>query len=171
MRLAWIAAGGPEQLPPDDPMTGGKGGGKKGGKKGGKGKGKGGKGGPRTCFECGAENHIAAAYPVRIVRFAAGGPERLDKQDDPMKGGKGNDKGNGKKDWRGCSLNGYTWIPTGPQWKAASATAGVPSPSPKQWSNPMQPGPGKGMQWIQPNCGTIMMLSDAPPAGYAFHAP
>ena len=61
---------------------GGKGAGKKG-DKGGKGGGK--KGGPRVCFECGAEDHLANACPVRFERVAAGGPERVPK-DNPMKG-------------------------------------------------------------------------------------
>ena len=30
----------------------------------------------------------------------------------------------------------------------------------------MQPGAGKGMQWCQPSAGTIMLLSEAPAAGY-----
>ena len=39
------------------------------------------------CYECGAEDHIGNACPIRLERVAAGGPERLP-QDDPMKGGK-----------------------------------------------------------------------------------
>ena len=54
----------------------------------GKAKSKGGKGWPRTCLECRAEDHIAAPCPFRTQRVAAGGLERQGKQDDPMKGGK-----------------------------------------------------------------------------------
>ena len=53
---------------------------------GGKGdKGKNGNGGSkigkkgRTCYDCGAEDHIAAECPQRKARVAAGGPERLPK--------------------------------------------------------------------------------------------
>ena len=100
-------------------------------KKGGKGKGKAEKGGPRTCFECGSEEHIAAGCLVRAIRSEAGGPERLDRPDDPMKGGKSG------------GTNGYTFIPTTHQWKAAAGTPGVPFPSAKQWSHPLTPGPEK----------------------------
>ena len=56
-------------------------------KKCGKGKGTLKKGGPRTCYKRGAEDHIAGACPVRLTGIAASGPERLP-PDDPMKGGK-----------------------------------------------------------------------------------
>ena len=56
-------------------------------KKGGKGKAK--KGGPRTYYKCGSEDPIAAACLVRLAQVEACGPERLDKPDDAMKGGKG----------------------------------------------------------------------------------
>ena len=105
----------------------GKGAGKKG-DKGGKGGGK--KGGPRVCFECGAEDHLANACPVRIERVAAGGPERLPK-DDPMTGGKKGGGGKGDKgSWKGYSAKGYTYIPIGRQWKAATGSAGVPFQAP-----------------------------------------
>ena len=65
---------------------------RKGGKVKGKGKGR----KPRTCFECGAADHIAAACPQRAARVAAGGPERLDKADDFVGASKGGGKKGGK---------------------------------------------------------------------------
>ena len=56
--------------------------------KGQKGKGKG-KGKVKTCYECGAEGHIASDCSVRKERVAAGGPERLPPEDVQMGGGKG----------------------------------------------------------------------------------
>ena len=60
----------------------------------GKGGGKGPKGArpPRKCYECDADDHIAANCPIRAARVAAGGPEGLD---DPMgkEGAKGNTEG------------------------------------------------------------------------------
>ena len=53
-----------------------------------KGKGKG-KGNVKTCYECGAEGHIASDCSVRNERVAAGGPERLPPEDVQMGGGKG----------------------------------------------------------------------------------
>ena len=102
--------------------NGNKGGGKRGDKCGkgcGKGEKRGGKkGGPRACFECGAEDHLANACPVRLERVAAGGPERLPR-DDAMKGGKkgGGGKG-GKEAWKGYGAKGYTFIPSAGQWRA-----------------------------------------------------
>ena len=55
----------------------------------GKGKGKSGKGAPKTCYECGAEGHIAADCSVRRERVAAGVPERLPPEDVQMGNGKG----------------------------------------------------------------------------------
>ena len=66
-----------------------------------KGKGRG-KGGPRKCFECDAEDHIASACPVRAERVKNGGPERLDKPDVEMGKGKGSGKG-GKAKGKGKS--------------------------------------------------------------------
>ena len=57
-----------------------------------KGKGRG-KGGPRKCYECDAEDHIASACPVRAERINNGGPERLGKPDIEMGKGKGGGKG------------------------------------------------------------------------------
>ena len=112
-----------------DNKSGGKGG-KKGGKGGGKGeKGGGKKGGPRACFECGAEDHLANACPVRLERVAAGGPERLPK-DDAMKGKKGGGGKGGKEAWKGYGAKGYTFIPSAGQWKAAAGSPGVPLPGP-----------------------------------------
>ena len=54
-------------------------------KGGGKGK------GPRKCYECNEEGHIAAECPIRKARVAKGGPERLPK-------GKG--KGKGVLQWK-----------------------------------------------------------------------
>ena len=54
----------------------------------GKGKGKG-KNAPKTCYECGAEGHIASDCSVRKERVAAGGPERLPPEDVHMDSGKG----------------------------------------------------------------------------------
>ena len=109
---------------------------KTGSKGTGKGTGKGkGTGGHRTCYKRGSEDHIAAACPVRTARVEAGAPERLDKPYDAMKGGKGGGKKGGKKGkdvWTGYSKNGYTFIPTTPPWKAATASPGVPFPSAKQ---------------------------------------
>ena len=70
-----------------------------------KGKGKG-KGGPRKCFECDAEGHIASDCPIRAERIKNGGPERLDKPDIEM--GKG--KGGGKR-WQGEG-QGQESVPT-----------------------------------------------------------
>ena len=57
-------------------------------------KGKGtGKGAPRACYECGAEDHIAAACPVRKEQVEAGGPERLPAGDVQMGGGKSKRQG------------------------------------------------------------------------------
>ena len=56
--------------------------------KGQKGKGKG-KGKVKTCYECGAEGHIASDCSVRKERVAAGGPERLPPEDVQMGGGNG----------------------------------------------------------------------------------
>ena len=65
----------------------------------GKGKGK----GPRRCFECNSEEHIASNCLVRAARVAAGGPERLPREADKAMSapgdkptGKGNAKGSGK---------------------------------------------------------------------------
>jgi hypothetical protein len=58
------------------------------------GKGKTGPKGPRKCYECDGEGHIAAECPVRAERVAAGGPERLD---DPMGINKAKGKGQGGK--------------------------------------------------------------------------
>ena len=55
------------------------------------------KGGPRTCYECDSEEHIAANCQVHAVRVEAGGQERLDRPDDPMKGVKSGGKKGGKK--------------------------------------------------------------------------
>ena len=52
-----------------------------------KGKGKG-KGKVKTCYECGAEGHIASDCSVRKERVAAGGPERLPPEDVQMGSGK-----------------------------------------------------------------------------------
>ena len=136
-----------------DNKSGGKGGGKrgdKGGKGGGKGeKGGGKKGGPRACFECGAEDHLANACPVRLERVAAGGPERLPK-DDAMKGDKKGGGGKGDKEaWKGYGAKGYTFIPSAGQWRAAAGSPGVPLPGPRQWAHPLQPGGGKGFAWCQ----------------------
>ena len=59
-------------------------------------------------------------------------------------GGKG-DKGA----WKGDTAKGYTYIPIGPQWKAAAGSAGVPFPGPRQWAHPLQPAGGKGLSWCQ----------------------
>ena len=74
---------------------------KKGGRGSKNGDRKGGKGGPKTCFECGAEGHIGAECPVRTARVAAGGFERLDKPHDAMKGIKGGGKKSSKKGDKG----------------------------------------------------------------------
>ena len=89
-----------------------------------KGKGKG-KGGPRKCFECDAEGHIASDCPIRAERIKNGGPERLDKPDVEMgkgkgggKGGKAKGKGKGqyppKSDWKG--FNPDPSVIQNPQW-------------------------------------------------------
>ena len=66
-----------------------------------KGKGKG-----RTCYKCGSTGHIAAACPDRAARVAAGGPERLDRPDLPMKGAKGAGKKGCKKGEKGDKSKG-----------------------------------------------------------------
>ena len=94
-------------------------------------------------------HHLANGCPVRLERVTAGGPERLPK-DDPMKGWKKGGGGKGDKGaWKGYSAKGYTYIPTGPQWKAAAGSAGVPFPGPRQWAHPLQPAGGKGLSWCQ----------------------
>ena len=82
---------------------------KKGGKAGRKGDSK---GGPKTCFECGAEGHICAECPVRTARVAAGGFERLDKPDDAMKGIKGGGKKGRVTRARGSSASGRPPVTT-----------------------------------------------------------
>ena len=51
----------------------------------------------RKCFECEAEDHIAANCPVRAARVAEGGPERLPKDEDVAMGGKAGKAGKGCK--------------------------------------------------------------------------
>ena len=51
----------------------------------------------RKCFECESEDHIAANCPVRAARVAAGGPERLPKDEDVAMGGKAGKAGKGGK--------------------------------------------------------------------------
>ena len=117
----------------------------------------------RTCFECRAVDHIAAARPVRTSRVAAGGLERLDKPDDPMggskddgkKGGKKGDKGKGKVTWTSAATgkgvwtaagdHGGSWIPTRAQLK--STHGGLPYPTAYQYTRPWHP-EGKGVQRI-----------------------
>ena len=66
-----------------------------------KGKGKG-KGKAKTCYECGAEGHIAFDCSVRSKRVAAGGPERLPAEDVQMGSGKGGKAiGKGGKEGKG----------------------------------------------------------------------
>ena len=43
-----------------------------------------GKGKARTCHECGAEDHLAAACPIRKLRVEQGEPERFDTPDVQM---------------------------------------------------------------------------------------
>ena len=67
-----------------------------------------------------------------------------------MTGGKKGGGGKGDKGaWKGYSAKGYTYIPIGPQWKAAAGSAGVPFPGPRQWAHPLQPAGGKGLSWCQ----------------------
>ena len=97
----------------------------------GKGKGKGQKS-KRTCYDCGADDHLAAACPVRAARVAAGGPERLDKPDvqmgsgggkkgagKAMKGGKGKDGGKQGGTWTKERDHCGFWIPTRAQLKGS----------------------------------------------------
>ena len=133
--------------------------GDKTGKSGGKGK------GPRRCFECDAEGHIAAECPIRIARVAAGGPERID---DPMKGGKGKGKdkkvkavkggGKGEKGgvWTNAGDHGGYWVPTRTQIKGAG---GFPFPSQHQYAHPWHH-PGKGAQ----PAAKLMIDNGIPPA-------
>ena len=73
---------------------------------------KSGKGRPKTCFECRAKGHIGAESPVRASCVAAGGPGRLDKPDDAMKGIEGGGKKGGKKSDKGKGKLGV-WTSTG----------------------------------------------------------
>ena len=67
-----------------------------------------------------------------------------------MTGGKKGGGGKGDKGaWKGYSAKGYTYIPTGPQWKAAAGSAGVPFQGTRQWAHPLQPACGKGLSWCQ----------------------
>ena len=80
----------------------------------GKGKGK----GPRKCFECNSEEHIAANCLIRAERVAAGGPERLPREADKAAsapGGKPASKGSWKGSGKGKGKNN---IPTKSDWKS-----------------------------------------------------
>ena len=72
----------------------------------------------------------------------------------------------GKFLWKGLGKGGGSWILTVHQWESSAGTAGVSFPTLKQWSHLQVPGPGKGMQWLQPTGGAAMMFGQAPPAGF-----
>ena len=132
----------------------------------GTGKGKGGSKGPRKCYECDGEGHIAADCPVRAERVAAGGPERLD---DPMGVGKSKGKGKNKTDkdkkgetgkgggkvgkgvWTPAGDHGGFWVPTRHQ---IIESGGFPYPTQYQYNHPWHVG-AKGAQ-----PGAKMILSN-----------